>query len=493
MSEACLLFIPKELFHNCVLPHLTVHELQSLDNACTNKQLRPYIQEIWQSYTHTPPHDDAPMPQLRWFAKNGISCNRISVQLSDDTVVSVLALISAHFPMVKELVVRDDLDTSSVSLNWPVQVAHSFPQLEMLCIESSAEFNCTGIVDLASQCKYLHTISLAGAVASDDTVQLLCATCAHLLHISLVECENLTDVSVIAIADAYPMLQSIKLEGCNVTDDGVLALAANCHVLQSIALRYLDKITSTALASLWTANPALIEIDIEGHDTVTDRNFATLCNMRPTLRVLNLSCCGQLTDAAIIAVAEHCPNFTSIDIGYCAYVADASLIALGQHSHALKYVNISSSRNITDAGIAALAAGCPLLQKFKAHDNNFSDAGVIALARGCRNLRVVHLCLYKAASSFAISTLAELCPMLSELRLPYNNVDDACLHAIAKHCRNLTILSVHNNDRISLSGVQAVIKSCCQLQKINVVACRGIDKQTLIRWQKKYFSHLVLY
>ena len=83
--------------------------------------------------------------------------------------------------------------------------------------------------------------------------------------------------------------------------------------------------------------------------------------------------------------------------------------------------------------------------------------------------------------------------LLSDLDLSYCDMDDACLHAIAKHCRNLTILDLEWNDRISLSGVQAVIKSCCQLREINVAGCIAVDKDVLMIWLQDYYSHIVLY
>ena len=122
--------------------------------------------------------------------------------------------------------------------------------------------------------------------------------------------------------------------------------------------------------------------------------------------------CHDITDAAVIAVAEHCPQLTSLNIDRCYNISDAALISLGQHCHGLKSIDISFNKNISYVGISALAAGCPLLQEFRAKYTNITNAGVIALARGCRDMRKIDMRNCKSIGFDAISAIAKNYPSL---------------------------------------------------------------------------------
>jgi hypothetical protein len=110
-----------------------------------------------------------------------------------------------------------------------------------------------------------------------------------------------------------------------------------------------------------------------------------------TLKSATLSGCVQLGDEVVMAIADHCPL---LEVLHCP-------------------------AGVTDAVVVKLAEGCPLLLEICLSHATLSDHSVVTLATHCPRLNNVRFGPRSDITMDAVRALAESCPNLSRLQLPY--------------------------------------------------------------------------
>lgn len=144
------------------------------------------------------------------------------------------------------------------------------------------------------------------------------------------------------------------------------------------------------------------------------------------LKYLSLEDCIDLTNQSFIDLIRGCTAVVTIRLG------------------------CSSLRSwITDVSLITLSSTCQFLEVFKIENNNcITDAGMQAVVDHCQRLR-------------SISILA--CGLIT----------DDTLNCIAKRSHHLRELSISCNMHITCTGLEMVLRSCQDLERLSLLRCRA--------------------
>eukprot|EP00899_Mesostigma_viride_P023127 jgi/Mesvir1/399/Mv11290-RA.1 len=204
------------------------------------------------------------------------------------------------------------------------------------------------------------------------------------------------------------------------------------------------------------------------------------------LRSLNLAGCADMDDALLAALAASCRELDSVDVSYCR-VTDAGITELAQLCPGLKELSAGGMRRVTDASIEQVAANCQGLRRLDVGGTCVTDASVSAIARHCADLRHLGLGGAKKVTDDSIRAVAERCPSLQYLGVSggLGVVSDASIIEIARRCRSLTGLDVHDCDNgpggVRDLGLRAVAQHCPDLQYLSVGGLRHVRRETMIQ------------
>lgn len=474
MSQAfnlnLLSLLPEDIVREHVLPLLLVRDMQSLDTALTNHSQRPWLRTLWKSFTH---NSCAVDDEALWLSSIGAAVVRALVQQPKYTFITkkkAMRYIRSTLPSVKALWLtgNDELYPSEL-----INIAENCPQLEEIYVHNTVHFvGDADLIGLAQHCKNLHSITLWGGNFTERGIQALIMNCQNLKNIDM----DLSKISLFKVVKAYPHIEGIAV--ANLTDNDLLLLAQTCQHLQSLIIKHNTNM-GQGLAFLISANKNLVKVDVKC--TILDNDLINLTQNCTQLQTLNIGHLENGTDLSIIALTESCPDIAVLTIRQGLKASDASFIAIGTHLHKLKVLQLPPSKSISDTSLEALASGCPQIEVLSIRSNEITDAGIVALAKGCRYLRTADFAMFvptcdviagiigRLALGFgAICAIAEKCPLIQEIFVSCLKFDNACLHALAQHCKNLRVLLCvdYFPDKVTASALRELLSSSRDLNII---------------------------
>jgi F-box/leucine-rich repeat protein 7 len=187
----------------------------------------------------------------------------------------------------------------------------------------------------------------------------------------------------------------------------------------------------------------------------------------PQLSHLTLSYCKHLTDRTMAHLAAHAAHrLVSLDLTRCTSITDAGFTTWGHYRFArLERLVLADCTYLGDAAIVGLVSACGV---------GSEGGGVSGRGGGC--LKELDLSFCCALSDTSTEVLALGLPGLRVLKMAFcgSAVSDASLRSVGLHLAELRELSVRGCVRVTGLGVDAVVKGCAELERLDVSQCRSL-------------------
>ena len=192
--------------------------------------------------------------------------------------------------------------------------------------------------------------------------------------------------------------------------------------------------------------PSLQTIKAEvGSDSL--KAIQSICQACPNLKALNLRSCGasENGDALMLTAAQHCRSIEQVSTKRLN-LTDMGMNALAT-VHTLREFTLYCT-NCTSAAIQLVLQSNPLLTDINLESNCIDDALVNCIGRYCSNLKRLELELVYAVSpaipNVILIDLFKGCPLLTVFKLhkPGVVVPNTALGAMFEYCHHITELDL---------------------------------------------------
>ncbi|XP_012283980.1 F-box/LRR-repeat protein 7 [Orussus abietinus] len=280
-----------------------------------------------------------------------------------------------------------------------------------------------------------------------------------------------TALAALARRGCHSCIRRLVLEGAN----GITGIFSSLPFssLTSLVLRHSKRINDANVTAILDNCVHLKELDLSGCSSVTK---AYTRNVILQLQLLDLSDCHGVDDSGLMLTLSRMPHLVSLYLRRCARITDASLVAIASYCVTLRQLSVSDCMRVTDFGVRELAARLgPSLRYFSVGKcDQVSDAGLLVVARHCYKLRYLNARGCEALSDSATLALARGCPRMRALDLGKCDVGDATLEALSTGCPNLKKLSLCGCERITDAGLEALAYYIRGLRQLNIGECPGV-------------------
>ncbi|XP_051167584.1 F-box/LRR-repeat protein 7-like [Leptopilina boulardi] len=240
--------------------------------------------------------------------------------------------------------------------------------------------------------------------------------------------------------------------------------------LTSLSLRHSKRVTDLNVTTILDNCIHLKELDMTDCSRITK-----VCTRVAVLQLqtIDLSDCHEIDDSGLVSSLARMPHLNCLYLRRCFRITDTSLIAIASYCSGMRQLSVSDCTRITDFGVRELAACLgPSLRYFSVGKcDQVSDAGLLVVARHCYKLRYLNARGCEALSDSATVALARGCPRIRALDLGKCDIGDATLEALSTGCPNLKKLSLCGCERITDSGLEALAYYVRGLQQLNIGEC----------------------
>ncbi|KAF8929634.1 Dynein regulatory complex subunit 6 [Dissophora ornata] len=228
-----------------------------------------------------------------------------------------------------------------------------------------------------------------------------------------------------------------------------------------VILRY-HSLTNETLATLalvnHEANMSQVEETLYG--TLPDDWLLTLLQNAPKLHTLCLS--GKKTSSPFVqgqtfrklakASLVHA-GMENLDLSECTDIQEPTLKSLATFFPNLVSLNLSRTSGVTDTAVALIVDRCQYLETINlSYCRQLTDLGLFSVAKFCRrNLRVLNLTGNLKMTNASLLAVAKHCPQIQKLYLAEcNQITDSAVEWIARSCSSTSLkeLELHRCDRI---------------------------------------------
>jgi hypothetical protein len=205
------------------------------------------------------------------------------------------------------------------------------------------------------------------------------------------------------------------------------------------------------------------------------------------------------TDDCLLAVAQCCPSLQSLHYGRAEAHSTAGLEAVLLACHDLHTIDFASFEGFTNAHVTLIVKHCRKLKalKLQLHSTRMSqgcftilaprlaelrhlaveclncssdDAPLHLLTQHCRQLQSLSLRYLQGCSEQALTALLSALPCLEDLDLALSDVllTDEMLMTIGKKCPHLCVLNLNETAGYSTKGITAIATGCAALEQVFV-------------------------
>ncbi len=130
---------------------------------------------------------------------------------------------------------------------------------------------------------------------------------------------------------------------------------------------------------------------------------------------------------------------------------------------------------------------CSITTLNLSHLQHISPHTLKRLVACCPNLRSLNLSSSPALTDEIVISIVQMCPHLEEIDLGWNenNLTPACVHALAKSCPNLRVVSFFSAKKMVTDESIEALSGCTNLESLNLVNCSNItDRAVQLLTQK---------
>ncbi|KAF9206938.1 Transcription factor COE1 [Haplosporangium sp. Z 27] len=218
------------------------------------------------------------------------------------------------------------------------------------------------------------------------------------------------------------------------------------------------------------------------YSTLPEDWLLVLLSNAPKLHTLNLS--GKKTSSPFVqsqtfrkltnASMVHL-GLEILDLSDCTDVREPTLKSLATFFPNLVSLNLSRTSGVTDTAVALIVDRCQYLETINlSYCRMLTDLGLFSVAKFCRrNLRVLHLTGNLKMSNASLLAVAKHCPQIEKLYLgECTQITDSAVEWIARSCSSTSLkeLELHRCERVmfGLPLLELLSNKCKVLQRITL-------------------------
>jgi F-box/leucine-rich repeat protein 2/20 len=266
-------------------------------------------------------------------------------------------------------------------------LVHNNPHIESLSLIG------LGVTDyfyaeLARSCTCLLDLSLAGAHAELQSLEILWQGCSTLRMLTFLQC-NLYSHQPKTVCDS---LRELVLNDSSIDDKTLRELLRVCPGLTVLQLTDCDELLRLHDLPLGELCPNLRTLKLVGNGScageVLLRSVGAHCT---ELRELDIPAAPAAKDAGLCAIAGGCRHLHQLNLIDCVNVANKTLLAVAAYCAELEILTLRGCKKVTDKGVKAVMKGCPKLVEFSvAHCYRLSTKVEIAVSERYENDDYLH-------------------------------------------------------------------------------------------------------
>ncbi|RAL48854.1 hypothetical protein DM860_001174 [Cuscuta australis] len=316
----------------------------------------------------------------------------------------------------------------------------------------AARFTCLFELDLSQS---VSRSFYPGVTDDDLSVIATSFTCLKLLHLR--NCKGITDVGMKSIASSLSSLKFLDVSHCRkLTDNGLSAVARGCQELRTLHLIGCKFVSDSLLRALSENCFNLEELSLQGCTNITDSGITVLVEGCRRMKHLDINKCSNIGDTGVLHVSRACfATLKTLKLLDCFKVGDESISNLAKCCRNLETLIIGGCRNITDESMISLAAACNNSLRILRMDwcLSVSDISLDIILFSCRKLEVLDIGCCEEVTDSAFRQLGS----------------EGCKLA-------LRVFKVSNCPKITVAGIDRLLKSCDSLEYLDVRSCPHITK-----------------
>ena len=389
--------------------------------------------------------------------------------------------------------------------------------------------------DLAAvlpHCPHITSAFLSGIRdLSSRTLILLAEHADELAYLDVSGCAAVTNLGLQAIATRSTSLRAINVSRIfGTTDAAIAALVRGLPHLAELDMDMLPLVTALATRDVWTYAKKLRRWSLSGCKNVTDSGFpwvpgrerleaareereggrhrSWMESLPPLvlppiyllndLRFLDLSHCARITDAAVLGVVAHAPRIATLNVAGCIELTDIAMQKICELGEHLTNVDVAGLEKVTDAGVLAIASACKRLRSVDiscqyAPPPIRSTSITILRTNAEPNVaqsrakipRPFHPnVVIPGLTDLAVLELATL-PRLQRLAaagLPL--LTDHAAFSLAEHAFGLAHLHLSFCARLTLDGVQALLRRLTKLEHLSLSGVPAMRRRGVARFSE---------
>ncbi|KAF9115060.1 Transcription factor COE1 [Mortierella sp. AM989] len=218
------------------------------------------------------------------------------------------------------------------------------------------------------------------------------------------------------------------------------------------------------------------------YSTLPEDWLLTLLTNAPKLHTLCLS--GKKTSSPFVQsqafrklanVNMVHMGMENLDLSQCTDIREPTLKSLAIFFPNLVSINLSRTSGVTDTAVALIVDKCQYLETINiSYCRLLTDLGLFSVAKFCRrNLRVLHLTGNLKMSNASLLAIAKHCPQIEKLYLgECNQITDSAVEWIARSCSSTSLkeLELHRCDRVmfGLPLLELLANKCKVLQRLTL-------------------------
>lgn len=277
-------------------------------------------------------------------------------------------------------------------------------------------------------------------------------------------------------------IHSFIIRAClHITDIGYKIISETCNNLTVLNLSQMTSLSSTSLQLLLKANPRLVYLCLEkSFNAATDSTLRVLATHCPLIKTLSLSYCSLISDAGILYLAEKSKNIKELSLAHCYDISSHALCALTKACNQITVISLEWCFNVDDDLLDSLRKNCKNLQVLGIeHCSRVTDYGISRLVSSAKNLcflsadscdllgsntlRSIATSLHNIQDLYvnncdrvndeALELLVTHCTRLNSIGIEECNISDRAVLAITKHCRDLKVLGLNGNPKVTNTSV----------------------------------------
>lgn len=271
-------------------------------------------------------------------------------------------------------------------------------------------------------------------------------------------------------------------------DRGLRILAEGCPNLRKLVL---ISATEEGLSSLAEECPTLQELELHDCRDLSLRGIAACRNLQilKLVGAVDGFYSSVISDIGLTILAHGCPRLVKLELSGCEGSYDG-VSAIGQCCQMLEELTLYNHR--MDAGWIAALSFCENLKTLRliACKNIDPSPGPVEYLGTCRTLESLHLQRCQLRGKDGVNALFLVCAAVRDIVIQDCWGLDSEMFSSASVCRRVRFLSLEGCSLLTTDGLELVILSWVELQRLRVVACTNIKDSEVTPALASLFSAL---